>query len=279
MRRIAKPELTAEEIVTDCISNMQDENLKAAISASLPRFQEAHDDFEAKISTNELFKIEKAVVISEAVNASVLKDIYNSRMLNKKNPGRKHYESLLSIAPRGKCPYCDQRIASTLDHFLPKSDYPLFSVTPVNLIPSCSDCNTGKRIESPTSNEDETLHPYYDNVEDSTWLKSKIVGEDDAIFNFYVSPPEEWPDLLIKRVKNHFECFNLNTLYAIHAAEEFHNIKLTLTNLFNAGGPEAIYSHLDEAHQSRKANNLNSWRTACYQAMMDCDRLLEGHYF
>lgn len=42
------------------------------------------------------------------------------------------------------CPICESLKATTLDHYLPKTDYPLFSVHPLNLIPCCTVCNEHK---------------------------------------------------------------------------------------------------------------------------------------
>lgn len=55
------------------------------------------------------------------------------------------------------CPYCGERMrAVDLDHFLPKSQYPLLSIYSSNLVPSCVECNKEKKeqIELPIS------HPF-----------------------------------------------------------------------------------------------------------------------
>src|SRR6266446_4463738 len=57
-------------------------------------------------------------------------------------------------------------------HHLPKSRYPDLSVSPINLVPCCMDCNTNKRAIFPTSGQEETLHPYYDNFEGEKWLQA-----------------------------------------------------------------------------------------------------------
>lgn len=42
------------------------------------------------------------------------------------------------------CPICEVNLVQTMDHFIPKSQYPLFAIHPKNLIPSCQTCNQHK---------------------------------------------------------------------------------------------------------------------------------------
>jgi hypothetical protein len=45
----------------------------------------------------------------------------------------------------GVCPYCDGTLTPPLakvDHFYPKSEYPFLALTPENLVPACTDCNS-----------------------------------------------------------------------------------------------------------------------------------------
>lgn len=268
MRNITKPTLRMSEVVSDCIQNLSNENLKQDIIDSLTLFDDAEDDFEEKKKANNLFQIVRNVVISNTINAQVLKDIYTDRMVNKKNTGRTHYNSILMSAPSGRCPLCGQRIATTLDHYLPKADYPILATSPINLIPACTDCNKGKLSNYPTAQNEETLHPYYDDVDQENWLKMELKGCSPMIFNFYTNPPVNWSNLLQVRAKYHFDSFKLNDLYISHAAEEFENVKKQLTKLFNKGGEELLKEHLLDSLESRLEINLNSWQSAFYSGLL-----------
>lgn len=84
------------------------------------------------------------------------------------------------------CPYCNRQYTFTikqsktspsirpqLDHFLPKSKYPLLALSFYNLIPACTECNRIKR--------DEVLdiYPYNDDF-DSNGLKFRIDMKDKS---------------------------------------------------------------------------------------------------
>jgi hypothetical protein len=63
-----------------------------------------------------------------------------------------------------ECPYCGHPLAPrTLDHFLPKEDWPEYAIFSNNLVPQCSDCAPikGQRYYCTTNNQALFLHPMY----------------------------------------------------------------------------------------------------------------------
>lgn len=278
MRRIDKPTITVSEVLTDCISNMQDEVLKNTLTSSISVIENAEIELEEKIKTNTLYKIPHNQEVNQIANATNLKKIYTDRMVKKENEGRKYYDLLLLSAPKGRCPLCSQRQATTLDHYLPKSFYPLLSVTPINLVPACKDCNTGKLTDYPTQCDEETLHPYYDDVEGFSWLKMRIIQVNPIIVEFYTDAPRSMATLLRKRIKYHFENFSLNELYISHAMQEFENIKQQLTKLYNKGGQGLLKEYLKECYESRESVHKNSWQTAFYEGLLNNDSFCNGAF-
>lgn len=273
MRKIDKPSFTVTDVFIQCISNVRDALLKNKLENSTLSIQNAENDFHSKKLTNQVYLISRNVIISSSINSEVLKSIYTDRLVNKKNPARNFYNMILISAPKEKCPLCNQRIADTLDHYLPKAKYPILSVSPLNLVPACTPCNKNKLSDYPTNRKEETLHPYYDNIENDNWLKCELLSVKPMLFNFYVDPDPHWNLLLQNRTKNHFENFNINKLYKTHAAQEFENIKYQIQKLFKNGGTPLLTNHLIDSYESRKLIDKNSWQTAFY----DC--LLNNNYF
>jgi 5-methylcytosine-specific restriction endonuclease McrA len=62
------------------------------------------------------------------------------------------------------CPACgEDGTPNTLDHYLPKDDFPEFAITAANLSPMCDICQSEKKTKTITAaNERIFLHPYYD---------------------------------------------------------------------------------------------------------------------
>jgi len=267
VRKITKPTITVRTVFTDCISNIRDPQLKVQLTSCANLLETAEADLDNKFKTKKVHLTPQNLTISGSIGHDIMVKVYDQKMAKKGSPGRIHYDDILSSAPGGKCPLCSQRIATTLDHYLPKSKYPSFSVTPINLIPSCTDCNKGKLAEFPTKSEEQTLNPYYDDVENDSWLKVRLLQTTPIGFEYFVQPPASWTQLLSDRVEYHFLAFGLNELYSVHAVEEFQNMRGLLIKLYNNGGGALVKEHLKECYDSRKSNLLNSWQTALYEAL------------
>lgn len=280
MKKILKPTLKVSEVFADCIDTYSNQDLKRALIDAIPMLEEAEFDFEQKKQKNELFLIPQNIAVSDIVNSTTLKNVYTNKMVKKDNPkGRAHYDTIFLSAPKGICPLCSQRTVGTLDHYLPKALYPLLSVTPINLIPSCIDCNKGKLVDFPKKSQDETLHPYYDDVEGFSWLKMTVVKIKPFVVKFYTNPPGSIQILLAKRIKTHFDNFELNKLYVVHAAQEFENKKIYFERLYKRGGSVVLQEHLTDEFESRSSVNKNSWQTAFYEGLLGCAEFCNGEFF
>ncbi len=74
-----------------------------------------------------------------------------------------HITEMRESTKHSVCPMCGSMHSGTLDHYLPKNSYPIFSVFSKNLIPACN-CNSkrGVILFGPNPGE-RVLHPYFDN--------------------------------------------------------------------------------------------------------------------
>ena len=91
--------------------------------------------------------------------------LYNTHLVKTRND---IHERIRMTVSDTKCAYCHVRHARSLDHYKEKAKFPLLSITPGNLIPSCTDCN------SQISGIENKFHPYYDQLMDSTWLVANV---------------------------------------------------------------------------------------------------------
>ncbi|MEW4564207.1 hypothetical protein AB1K70_16840 [Bremerella sp. JC770] len=206
-----------------------------------------------------------------SVTGSELRSNYANRMRDKRTPGRAIYDQLRAEHISTTCPYCGLRRVKTLDHFLPQVDYPLLSVMPINLVPSCMICNGTKDTICPTAAEEVLLHPYYDDIDSQIWLIGEVLETNPVGITFRVSPPAGWPELLSQRVMNHFETFGIAELCSDNAANELGNLRVYFFDLFNALGEDAVRDHLKRILASYRDNRRNSWGSAMYAALLESD--------
>lgn len=277
MKSLVKPTYDIETVYSDCVSIVQNVNLKARLTAANNLIIEAAAELDGKVSTGEVYTIIRETIVNLNLSAKELEDVYK-RMVRKETPGRIFYNKLFISAPLGICPYCSHRIVTQLDHYLPKALYPRLSVVPFNLIPSCSDCNKAKLSDYPTNSDEEFLHPYYDNIENDIWLTASIEHSNPPVFHFSVNSPAHWSNLLKNRVQNYFNSLELNSLYSTQAAVQLTNIKYRLNKVYSTGGAAAVREFLTEEADSRIDANLNSWQSAMYISMVNDDWLCNGGF-
>lgn len=187
-------------------------------------------DYVASASTGELYTIQAmpnlsnddSIVIGTLKKSDLLK-LYSTYFVAQDKPGRRIYDALMAAANE-KCPFCGGiGRPRNLDHYLPKAHYPQFSVLPVNLVPSCRDCNMdGKGEDFATTEEEQVLHPYLDNDRyfHEQWICARYIvgiGAEPGVIEYFVQPPEHWADAQRRRVEKHFNDFDLELRFSKEA--------------------------------------------------------------
>ena len=277
MWKVDKPQITARWTYTHCIATVRDAALKARLELIEDDVANASDEFEAAAIATALHTIQPANYVGSVTRAE-LAELYTNQLARAKSRGRVIYDELMIAPANARCPLCGHRQVSTLDHHLPKSRYPALAVAPLNLIPACMDCNKAKLGRVPHSSAEETLHPYFDDVEDDEWLHAAVIQGDSAALVFYPEPPGAWGGVMAARVVGHFRVFGLAKLYGAQAAVELQNIRFHLRKLLVEAGPAGVRAHLIVVAESCEQASINSWRTAMYKAIAANDWFVAGGF-
>lgn len=279
MRSLPRPSLLVAQVFASCVDGLDDDSphgeLKKQKAAASKALTEWEADYMAASTIGENYKIEQTSVRSALLSKDEMSWLYESRFAKAKTPGRALYDEIRAVALNVPCPLCARRDADTLDHYLPKASFPGFAITPANLVPACMQCNKAKGVHHASNASQQTLHPYFDRIDDEIWLRAEVVRGEIAALSFSVSPPESWSSTLRDRVIYHFGCFGLARLYASNAASELANIRWSMSSLFNVGGAGAVRERLLEMKLSHETNNPNSWSSASYRALSVSDWFCE----
>ncbi|MBV7434193.1 zinc finger-like domain-containing protein [Cardiobacteriaceae bacterium TAE3-ERU3] len=238
-------------------NNILIDNLSAAKENLLIDF----DDYEEKGKNMELFQINfnpnKYAIKREDFN-----NLYTQYL---KKSGI--YDEIKSNAE--SCLYCLISSIDSLDHYLPKSIFPQFSILPINLVPSCTECNSKlKRDNFFNIKEDQLIHPYLDKSYyfEEKWIYCSFNLTDDyPIFNFYVNCPDDWDQADKKRVVKHFNFFNLSKRYSVNAVKEYVNI----LSVQSKSTPDlnVLCNYILKPIADNELISINSWRRSMYQAI------------
>ncbi|WP_202262413.1 MULTISPECIES: HNH endonuclease [unclassified Alteromonas] len=206
--------------------------------------------------------------------------LYSNQLVKKEIPRKEIYDQLKSRAPHGKCPFCGYCDVDQLDHYLPKSKYPLLTVLPLNLVPSCPYCNGGKNAEIAERPEDQILHPYYDHelIMEHQWVFASVIRSQPAAVKYFVRTPDHFDPVASSRVVNHFEKNSLATRYSTQAADQISTLPYTLEYFYSSGGAENVKEHLLRQYRAEHQKFKNSWQTAMYLALAEDDWFCSGGF-
>lgn len=271
MQKVQKPMLDVKKVFTECISNYKYENLLegyiAKIVAETTQFQE-------KFLNETVHEITPKSIVFEELEKDKEKlfaKLYTDRFVKSTSPGRKYYNELMGLPKRGICPLCGVRDVGSLDHYMPKSKFPILAVSPINLVAACSVCNHTKSDDIFSRFEEATIHPYFDDIENEEWLKAELIDMEGPVFRYYVitSKPNGWSESLYLRVKKHFTIFELSSLFAKRAISEFEDRKFHFISIYEKGGREELISFFQDEIKSRsKGRGKNHWQIAMINALI-----------
>jgi len=285
MRAINPPTLDTQTVYVTCINSITDDDLRNRLQNVLNNILQSASDYQSNALSKTFYTIapnncDNNAIALGSVTKQELKDVYSSHLVPSTKPARKFYDSLISLAPLGKCPYCSVGYASTLDHYLPKNKFPQLSIVPLNLVPSCKDCNTGKKTGYPTTSNQQSLHPYFDHqyfINDQ-WLFAKVIETSPAVIEYFVIPPSHWDTTSKARVVSHFKDFNLRTRYSIEASNQIAFLKDALDYPWNTSGFNGVRLQLMLDALAHYNKHPNSWQTAMYQALAKSNWYCDGGF-
>lgn len=264
--RLSAIENDLQNIVIDCISNYSEEEKKERINKYSNILKENERLFESY-----MIKDERLNFIEEYdcdVNFDLMKSdmisLYTEKFSKKGQPGRYYYDRIKLLTDY--CPYCLHNEVKQVDHYLPKAVNPTLTVTPINLIPSCTDCNKAK------STTEGFFHPYFDDIDSEQYLLCKISFlSDDIILKFSPEKPESWSDGLYERVENIFVKLNAGhdilNMFEINAKLHFKMHKKNLGKCAQRGIENLKETIEDFKEGALDEIGLNSWQHALFDGL------------
>lgn len=284
MLKLERPAYTFEQVIESCCQGITgNEVLLQKLNSDGYLLNDDASKYVELASTENLYNIPPTPnirgydpVIAGQLTKSDLLKLYETYFVGQGKPGRLIYNALL-VAANEKCPFCGGiGRPRNLDHLLPKAHYPQFSVLPVNLVPSCRDCNMdGKGDDFPATGADQILHPYLDNEQyfNEQWIFARYLAGSDGepgVIMYFVDPPEHWEAAQKLRAKKHFDDFELDLRFSKEAGPRLVTYLSQIQALLN------ISLDLDSAKSTilypaiNAAPFVNHWeRVMCLALMND----------
>jgi hypothetical protein len=278
MRSLPRPDITGAQALELCASSIRNGDLRDRLRLAVASVEAAEAEYAANGEVARLHTIVETNNVGGHVTGREMERVYNGTFV-KSSRTRDAYAKIKKACFNDICPLCGQGTVKQLDHYLPITSFPVFGVTAINLVPACSDCNKYKLAPVPAAAAEQTIHPYFDAVDDERWLFGEVVEGAPAAVRFSVRPPTSWDAVKVERMRTHFRIYRLGALYATHAAVEIVNMRYALRKMAaTAGFEQRIRQDLRGRAESCADVYKNSWQRATFDALADSDWFCAGGF-
>lgn len=275
MRQLTPSDLKPRAVFDACAKRTQDAILRTQLLACGPTIEAAASEYQRLAQKAALNAFPEAANYPLPAPAGEVRELYG-RVL-RDGGERDIYDSIMRSAPQGICPQCGIGRVRTLDHYLPKGRFPELAVVPLNLIPTCRDCNFDKNDHHSPDEGDYVFHPYFDNWDGYRLVFATIDYQPHVFVRYSIVRPENAPPAVVRRATTHFQVLNLAALYSMNAGASLAEIKVNCQRA-SAQGAISVRDFLRDQEAAALRNAPNGWRAAMYSAMSKDDAFWNGAY-
>lgn len=221
--------------------------------------------------------------LNEAPLTNPQKEVMRHAFTVETEPMKALRGDLLKRTSVARCPFCGISETSTLDHYLPKEQYPEFSVFPKNLVPSCAVCNTRKRdrvLDEGTSVR-MFLHPCYDTIPEMEFLtvRARMVAN-ALILSYRLTKPVGMTLRTFQHLQSHFNKLDLADRYRRMGLEHLGSQYPALRRAYGlAEEAHCVADRLIEGAQDfEEVSGPNYWLAKLYRALAGNEDFCDGGF-
>ncbi|WP_174869340.1 HNH endonuclease [Pectobacterium polaris] len=290
MKKLPLPTRTYTEMLNKCSEGMKQINVRNNFIAHFPIFLHKEQQYQTLSSVGQLFTYARTYPLGNTTTVVgnltkvKLENLYENNLRDNNKPARAYYDDML-VSSGEKCPFCgDIGQTKNIDHFLPVAHYPEFSVMPVNLVPSCRDCNMGEKGQTFAVNEgSQAIHPYIDKniFFHEQWVFANFVSGTPDVISFYVECPATWRQEDKQRAIHHFTLLNIANRYRLEAGKHLSEV-ITQRNSFvkviKRFSPTATSQQIQSAFVEANLQPIidlndfpNHWKRVMYQSLANSE--------
>lgn len=284
MRSLPKPPIPADEIFRAAVDTIRSAEDRARHLMEAPNVAVLGALYEGVLNVADANALPESKFTLAKVTSEEMGRMYSYRLRRLESPIRSYYDDVLAAPDDDICPYCGQRTAETVDHYVPQESFSALNVTPTNLVPACSDCNRLKGRYKPDVGDPAILHPYFDSIDHVAWLAANIswpaswTRSTPPKVDFEVDRSVFGTGALVDRVERHFTLLRLRRLYRSHAGQRLSALERRLPRVFRTSGADGVRHHLREEADSCIANGNNSWERRLHLALLADTYYCEAHF-
>lgn len=184
--------------------------------------------------------------------------------------GTRRLQRIRQMPGLRSCPMCGSPTTGGLDHYLPRSVYPEFSIMAANLVPACTHCNSGVKGNVYRGiSPDRFIHPYFDTFASTPLWEVAFVPPYAAV-TFRVIPMPGLNEERRSRVAFHL-AHVLGSQFTLWAQNQWATFPQLVRN--TVGGIGAVTTGQVEAEVRARLRDAiattgeNSWLSAFFRGL------------
>lgn len=239
------------------------------------QFMGAYADYDRLQGNSEL--ISPLPDVSKSLKEAL--DRCYGRLGNKKIDPSFIRDLLLDAIP--VCPYCGVGETAELDHVLPRSVWPEFTIHISNLVPACRRCNGSKSDRNFLTSGWSYRHPYFHPSLSTKFLSAKAnINGTNISYEFSIQQPVGASSAIFQSVKEAFDTFHLARRFANQSVHRLSNRSHKLLDLFARLGPSSVKNYLaSEAASISAVRGVNYWEAVLLGDLASSQEYCEfGHW-
>lgn len=221
--------------------------------------------------------------LNEAPLTNPQKEVMRHAFTVETEPMKALRGDLLKRTSVARCPFCGISESSTLDHYLPKEQYPEFAVFPRNLVPSCAVCNTRKRdrVLNEGTNVRMFLHPCYDTIPEMAFLTVRARMEANAlILSYRLTRPVGMTLRTFRHLQSHFNKLDLADRYRRMGLEHLSSQYPAFRRAYGLSEESNRVADklIEGAQDFEEVSGPNYWLAKLYRALAGNDDFCDGGF-
>ena len=165
------------------------------------------------------------------------------------------------------CPNCTINNVQSLDHCIPKTEFPEFSDNPKNLMQCCMTCN-GKKSKIWRNDTDRVfLNLFLDEIPNIQYLfvQGELI-EGTPVFSFKLEQPYGINDLLYAKIEGHYNGLDLLNRFAENSPDVIDELIFIIKSLIESSIPQDRIKNsvLSSASMMQNKFGTNYWKALLY---------------
>ena len=174
------------------------------------------------------------------------------------------------------CQNCTINEINSLDHIVPKDEFPEFSVNPRNLFPSCTKCNGHKNVIWRENNKSVFLNLYLDNLPEEQYLFCYPTIDDDKItLKFSIENRNGIEQNLFELINNHYTRLHLPKRFRKNSHDIIYELCKEIKKYKDKISKEELLKTIKEdILEEKKYYGFNYWKAIIKETLINDDNYL-----